>query len=179
VIQIEGLHKSYGAQSVFDGASLTLAKGERVGLVGRNGSGKSTLMRMIVGQEKQDSGNISMPSGYILGYLRQDLRFSCPTVLSEAMITLEANEDEVDESYRAKVVLSGLGFDPDDLQRNPRELSGGFQVRLNLARTLVSEPDLLLLDEPTNYLDIVSIRWLSGFLRNWRGELVIITHDVL
>ncbi len=177
MIQIEGLQKSYGTQSVFDGANLTLVKGERVGLVGRNGSGKSTLMRIIIGQEKQNSGNISMPTGYILGYLRQDIRFSCNTVLSEVMSTLKAHEDGVDESYRAKVVLSGLGFDSDDFKRSPRELSGGFQVRLNLAKTLVSEPDLLLLDEPTNYLDIVSIRWLSGFLRDWRGELVLITHD--
>jgi ATP-binding cassette subfamily F protein 3 len=177
MIQIEGLHKSYGEQSVFDGASLTLAKGEKVGLVGRNGSGKSTLMRIIVGQEKQDAGNVSMPSGYIMGYLRQDIRFSRPDVLGEAMSTLKAHEDGVAESYRAKVVLSGLGFDPDDLNRDPRELSGGFQVRLNLARTLVSEPDILLLDEPTNYLDIISIRWLTGFLRDWRKELVIITHD--
>ena len=71
----------------------------------------------------------------------------------------------------------GLGFSMEDFSRHPLDLSGGYQVRLNLAKLLVSEPNLLLLDEPTNYLDIVSIRWLTRFLKGWRGELILITHD--
>ncbi len=76
-----------------------------------------------------------------------------------------------------KSILLGLGFDEADFRKNPLELSSGYQIRLNLAKVLVSKPDLLLLDEPTNYLDIVSVRWLGRFLREWKGELILITHD--
>jgi ATP-binding cassette subfamily F protein 3 len=177
VIQIGNLNKSYGSQKVFDGVSLTLGRGERLGLVGRNGSGKSTLMRIIAGCEKPDEGNVGMPSGYSMGYVEQKIEFAAPTVLGEAMRALKRHEDGVDESYRAKAVLTGLGFTDEDFGKRPAAISAGFQVRLNLARSLVSEPGLLLLDEPTNYLDIVSIRWLVDFLRAWGGELMVITHD--
>ena len=76
-----------------------------------------------------------------------------------------------------KRILTGLGFSQDDMNRAPDEFSGGYQVRLNLAKILVSNPDMLLLDEPNNYLDIVAIRWLEDFLRSWRGEFILITHD--
>jgi ATP-binding cassette subfamily F protein 3 len=86
-------------------------------------------------------------------------------------------EDERDQTWRAEAILFGLGFHKDDMERAPELFSGGFQVRLNLAKVLVSEPDLLLLDEPTNYLDVVSIRWLERFLTQWKTELMLITHD--
>ncbi|MFP3999686.1 MAG: ABC-F family ATP-binding cassette domain-containing protein, partial [Desulfobacterales bacterium] len=81
------------------------------------------------------------------------------------------------QHWEAEKILAGLGFSPEDMQRAPSEFSGGYQVRLNLARVLVSRPDMLLLDEPTNYLDITSIRWIRRFLVNWPGELFVITHD--
>jgi len=177
VIQVSNLSKAYGTQVVFDDVGFTVNAGERIGLVGRNGSGKTTLLRMITGEAKPDAGAISIPNNYRVGYLSQHLQFKKNTVLKEACLGLPPVEDGRDESYKAEAVLMGLGFSIEDFSRQPLDLSGGFQVRLNLAKLLVSEPNLLLLDEPTNYLDIVSIRWLTRFLKEWKGELVLITHD--
>jgi ATP-binding cassette subfamily F protein 3 len=177
MIQIANLTKSYGKQLLFDGVGFTVNPRERVGLVGRNGHGKSTLFRMILGEEHYDSGTISVPSGYTIGHLEQHIHFTEETVLREACLALPPNEDHIDESYKAEAILHGLGFTNDDFERHPSSLSGGFQVRLNLAKVLASEPNLLLLDEPTNYLDIVSVRWLTQFLRAWPSEMIIITHD--
>ncbi len=177
MLQVTNIEKSYGKQVLFDGVGFTVNPRERVGLVGRNGHGKSTLFRMILGEEHQDSGTITMPSGYTVGHLSQHIHFTEDTVLKEACLALPKNEDHIDESYKAEAILHGLGFTNDDFDRPPSSLSGGYQVRLNLAKVLVSEPNLLLLDEPTNYLDIVSVRWLTQFLRAWRNEMIIITHD--
>ncbi|GBE37295.1 putative ABC transporter ATP-binding protein YheS [bacterium BMS3Bbin07] len=177
MIQVNSLDKSYGQQVVFDNVSFTINSGERVGFVGRNGHGKTTLFRMILGQEHPDSGTISIPAGYSIGHLSQHIRFEEDTVLKEACLSLPDQEDGIDETYKAETVLAGLGFPGDDLNLHPMDLSGGYQVRLNLAKVLVSDPNILLLDEPTNYLDIVSMRWLAQFLRGWQKELIIITHD--
>jgi ATP-binding cassette subfamily F protein 3 len=177
MIQVSNLDKSYGGQVLFDKVSFLINPGERLGLVGRNGHGKTTLFRLILGQEHQDSGVISIPAGYRIGHLSQHIRFSEDTVLKEACLSLPPREDHKDESYKAEAILMGLGFSTDDFSIDPLRLSGGFQVRLNLAKVLVSDPNLLLLDEPTNYLDIVSLRWLVQFLRSWKKELMIITHD--
>ena len=177
MLTVTDLSKSYGRQTLFEGASFQVAPGERVGVVGRNGTGKTTLFRVLLGEEAADSGTVVVPAGYRIGYLSQHLRFDHPSVLEEAASALVPREDGTDETYRAKAVLAGLGFSEDDFSRDPAVLSGGYQVRLNLARTLLSFPDLLLLDEPTNYLDVVSIRWLGRFLRGWRGALLLVTHD--
>jgi ATP-binding cassette subfamily F protein 3 len=177
VIQVSNLSKAYGTQVIFDNVGFTVNAGERIGLVGKNGHGKTTLLRMITGEAKPDAGVISIPNNYTVGYLSQYLQFSEDSVLKEGCLGLKPSDDGRDESYRAEVILMGLGFSVEDFPRHPLDLSGGYQVRLNLARLLVSEPDLLLLDEPTNYLDIVSIRWLAKFLKSWRGELILITHD--
>ncbi|NTU42254.1 MAG: ATP-binding cassette domain-containing protein [Nitrospirales bacterium] len=177
MIQINGLSKSYGQQPLFQDVTFTINPGERIGLVGRNGHGKTTLFRMILNQEHADEGTISIPRGYTIGHLSQHLRFTEPTLIGECILSLPVTEDGRDETYKAEKVLMGLGFSQEDFTRAPSELSGGFQIRLNLAKLLLSEPDLLLLDEPTNYLDITSTRWLGQFLRNWKGEMMIITHD--
>ena len=177
MIQVNNLDKYYGRQVIFEKAGFTLNPGERVGLVGRNGHGKTTLFKMILGEDRPDSGCISIPSGYKIGHLSQHISFTQNTVLKEACLSLPENEDGIDETYKAETILMGLGFALEDLTLNPLDLSGGYQVRLNLAKVLVSDPNLLLLDEPTNYLDIVSLRWLTKFLRSWRKELIIITHD--
>ncbi len=177
VIQVSNLTKAYGTQVLFEDVGFSVNAGERIGLVGRNGHGKTTLLRMITGEEKPDDGIIGIPNGYTVGYLSQHLAFSEDTVLGEACLGLRPSDDGADESYKAETILMGLGFSTDDFLRYPLDLSGGYQVRLNLAKLLVSQPNLLLLDEPTNYLDIVSIRWLMSFLKSWKEELILITHD--
>jgi len=177
MLNVGNLSKAYGRQLLFEDASFQVAPGERVGLVGRNGTGKTTLFRILLGEEEPDAGSVTVPAGYRIGHLAQQLVFRHGTVLEEAVSALPPREDGADETYRAKAVLTGLGFGEPEQSRRPDELSGGFQVRLNLARVLLSGANLLLLDEPTNYLDVVSIRWLGRFLRSWRGELLLVTHD--
>jgi len=177
MIRVTNLSKAYGAQVIFDEVSFTVGRGERVGLVGRNGHGKTTLFHMITGEELPDGGSIAAPDDYRIGYLSQHLRFSGESVLEEASLGLAQSEDGRDETYKVETVLSGLGFVEEDLARSPLSLSGGYQVRLNLAKLLVNRPNLLLLDEPTNYLDILAVRWLAQFLKGWKDELILITHD--
>lgn len=175
MLQIHELTKSYSAKVLFEDVTLQMGSGERLGLVGRNGHGKSTLFKLILNQEVADSGRISTPKNYQIGHLAQHLVFTKPTILEESALGLP--EDEKDSLYKVESILFGLGFTKADMDRAPSEFSGGYQIRLNLAKVLVSDPNLLLLDEPTNYLDIVSIRWLTQFLRQWKNELIIISHD--
>ncbi|MCX8160392.1 MAG: ATP-binding cassette domain-containing protein, partial [Candidatus Saccharicenans sp.] len=175
MIAVEDLSKSFASQVLFEKISFKINQGERVGLVGKNGHGKSTLFRIIAGLEEPDEGRVIVPKNYRIGYLEQEPDFRRPTVLEEAGSGLPACDS--DQLWRVEKVLAGLGFSAEDFQKSPRQLSGGFQVRLNLARLLLSDYDLLLLDEPNNYLDITSIRWLEKFLLSWRGELMFITHD--
>jgi ATP-binding cassette subfamily F protein 3 len=175
MINLINLSKYFGSRVLLDQVNLQLSPGERLGLVGRNGHGKSTLFKLILGEEVIDEGQISIPKNYHIGHLAQHLNFTQPTILKEACLGLDASEE--DQHYKAEAILFGLGFSKQDMLRAPSEFSGGFQIRLNLAKILVSQPNLLLLDEPTNYLDIVSIRWLISFLRKWKNELILITHD--
>jgi ATP-binding cassette, subfamily F, member 3 len=175
MISAENLSKSYAGQTLFDGVTFKINPRERVGLVGRNGHGKTTLFRMMVGDETPDEGQIVIPRNYRIGYVKQHLDFTEDTLLKEGMKGLPPHQKE--QHWKVEKVLAGLGFSQSDMERDPCEFSGGYQVRLNLAKVLVSEPDLLLLDEPTNYLDITSIRWIERFLVSWPGELVLITHD--
>ena len=175
MISVENLTKSYNGRILFDHVSFQLNQRERLGLVGRNGHGKTTLFRMLTGEVEPDSGSIVIPKNYRVAHVRQKLAFTRDTVLEEGMTDLP--EQEQGHYWKVEKILSGLGFSRGDMQRHPQEFSGGFQVRLNLAKVLVSEPDLLLLDEPTNYLDITSIRWIEKFLVNWPHELMLITHD--
>jgi len=175
VIKINQLSKSYFARELFADVSLQMNAGERLGLVGRNGHGKTTLFRLILGQEEPDSGEITIPRNYRIGHLEQHLHFIRPTILEEAALGLP--EEESHSIYKVEAILFGLGFSQVDLGKAPREFSGGFQIRINLAKLLLSEPNLLLLDEPTNYLDITSVRWVTRFLSNFKGELILISHD--
>ncbi|MCB0361017.1 MAG: ABC-F family ATP-binding cassette domain-containing protein, partial [Bdellovibrionales bacterium] len=160
MFQVTKLSKSYGKQVLFDDVTFTVGDGERVGLVGRNGHGKTTLFRILTGAEEVDSGEIHTPADYRIGYLSQHLSFSKQSALAEVASELPQQKDWI-ETHRAEAILSGLGFSEGQMHEDPKLLSGGFQVRLNLAKVIVSEPNLLLLDEPTNYLDIVSMRWLA------------------
>ncbi|MEY4701963.1 MAG: hypothetical protein RL326_2150, partial [Pseudomonadota bacterium] len=175
MLQVSNLEKHFGERVLFSKATLTVAPGERVALFGRNGSGKSTLLKIIAGEDTPDDGDVSTPRGYKIGYLKQHLSFSKSTVLEEVCSALPG--DPVAEQYKAEIVLEGLGFSEKELELSPTALSGGFQIRINLAKLIISEPNLLLLDEPTNYLDIVSLRWLESFLQTWPGEMIVISHD--
>ncbi len=174
MIQAKNLSKHFGGQELFDRVSFQLGNRERVGLVGRNGSGKSTLFKLILGELSADSGEISIPKGYRLGALEQHIHFTKKTVLEECIQVL--NPDDFLE-HEAEKILFGLGFSDEDMQKDPQSFSGGYQIRINLTKVLLQSPNLLLLDEPTNYLDIVSVRWLKSFLKNFPGEIMLITHD--
>ena len=175
MIKINQLSKSYFARELFADVSFQMNAGDRLGLVGRNGHGKSTLFKLILGEEEADSGEITIPRSYRIGHLEQHLRFTQPTILDEAALGLP--EEESHSIYKAEAILFGLGFSESDLGKAPAEFSGGFQIRINLAKLLISDPNLLLLDEPTNYLDITSVRWIARFLANFKGELILISHD--
>jgi ATP-binding cassette subfamily F protein 3 len=175
MIRVTNLDKSYGNQVLFKELSFTVAAHEKIGLVGRNGTGKTTLFQILRGSTDPDAGTVAIPTGYRIGHLEQHIHFSKDSVLEEACTSL--TQEEHDNTWKAEKMLFGLGFGPTDLQKHPSLLSGGYQIRLNLTKLLLSEPNLLLLDEPNNYLDIVAVRWLSGFLNKWKGELILITHD--
>ncbi len=175
MIQLNGVSKSFGPQVLFEDLTLAVGKGEKLGFVGRNGSGKSTLFKIILGEMTGDSGEILIPKGYKIGTIEQHLSFTKDNVLDECVQALSAEESY--DTYKAEKILFGLGFKGDDLKKNPKLFSGGYQIRINLAKLLLKNPDLLLLDEPSNYLDIVSLRWLKGFLKGFPGEFILITHD--
>ena len=175
MIKAINLEKSYGKQILFRDLSFNVNRGEKIGLVGRNGFGKTTLFQLILGRAEPDEGTVSIPRGYRIGCLEQHIKFSKETVLEEGCLGLHETEEHAE--WKVAKMLSGLGFSEEDMQQHPSTFSGGFQIRLNLAKVLVANPDLLLLDEPNNYLDIVAIRWLTNFLRSWKNELMLITHD--
>ncbi|SFV65085.1 COG0488: ATPase components of ABC transporters with duplicated ATPase domains [hydrothermal vent metagenome] len=175
MIQLTNLGKSFGGQSLFKDVNLKLASNQKIGFVGRNGSGKSTLFKIILGEEEYDSGEVSIPKNYMIGTLRQHLVFTEPTVREECALVLP--EDEQWNFYKIEKLLFGLGFSEADLDKDPMSFSGGYQIRINLVKLLATEPNMLLLDEPTNYLDILSLRWLKGFIREFDGEVILITHD--
>ncbi len=175
MIQLINISKNFGKQELFSNLSFKLNSGNKMGLVGRNGSGKSTLFKLILGEETPDVGEVVIPKGYKIGTLKQYLEFSESTLREEAALALE--EDMKYDVYRVEKILFGLGFTHEDLEKDPLSFSGGYQIRINLAKLLVTEPNLLLLDEPTNYLDILSLRWLKTFLKAFEGEVILITHD--
>ncbi len=175
MITVDNLFHSFGNQMLFDNIRFTVNRKEHIGMVGKNGSGKTTLLNILSGKIVPDRGSVSIPKHYAIGHVEQELRFTGRTVLEEGCRFLPgAHKDEI---WRVEKVLFGLGFTEKETDRDPHALSGGFQVRLNLAKVLVEEPDLMLLDEPTNYLDIVSIRWLERHLKRWQKEFILVTHD--
>lgn len=174
MIQVDNLGMEYDTP-LFTKACFSLQKGEKCGLVGRNGSGKSTLFRIMSKKETPYGGAISIQKNYKIGMLDQHIHFTKGSILEEAALGLPQGEEDC--LYKAETILFGLGFNEEDLDRPIDAFSGGYQLRLHLAKVLISEPDCLLLDEPTNYLDIVSIRWFTRFLQNWKGEFILISHD--
>jgi ATP-binding cassette subfamily F protein 3 len=175
MIRAKDLSISFSGREVFSEGNFIINPREKVGLIGRNGSGKSTFLKLILKKLEPDSGAVEIPRGYRIGHLEQHIHFTHNTVLEEICSVLP--EEREHEGWKGENILYGLGFTESDLQKDPKNFSGGYQVKLNLAKLLLIEPQMLLLDEPTNYLDIHSIRWLKEFLREWEGELILITHD--
>ena len=175
MIKTQGLEISFTGQHIFKNVDVVINKKEKVGFIGRNGSGKSTFLKLILGQLEQDSGEIIIPKGYKIGHLEQHIKFTHDTVLDEVTSILSGDREY--EGWKGESILTGLGFTYDEMMKDPKDFSGGYQVKINLAKLLLDEPNMLLLDEPTNYLDIHSIRWLKKFLNDWRQELILITHD--
>ncbi|XP_038215567.1 ATP-binding cassette sub-family F member 3 [Zerene cesonia] len=206
-IRIENFDIAYGDRVLLQGADLVLAFGRRYGLVGRNGLGKTTLLRMISAKQLKIPSHISVlhVEQEVVGDDTIALQsvLECDTVREnllrrEKEITTAINNGATDPSLsaeltevyaqlenieadkapaRASIILSGLGFTPDMQARATRTFSGGWRMRLALARALFSKPDLLLLDEPTNMLDIKAIIWLENYLQNWPTTLLVVSHD--
>ncbi len=175
MIRISGLKKNFGQQTIFTDVNLTIGDNEKIGLIGRNGSGKSTFIKMLTEPADSMDGTIELSRGMRIKALEQDLNFSENTILKQVCTSLP--QGAFGDEWKAKSILMGLGFTADDFERPADEFSSGFQIRIRLAEALVSESDLLLLDEPTNYLDILSLRWLSRFLKSWKSAFILITHD--
>ncbi len=175
MINVSDLSISFAGHQIFEDVNVSINEREKVGLIGRNGSGKSTLLKLILHKLEPDSGTVKIPNGYMIGHLEQHIAFSKNTVMDEVCSILP--EEREYEQWKGEEILMGLGFTLEQMEKNPNEFSGGNQVKINLAKLLLGEPNMLLLDEPTNYLDIHSIRWLRKFLKSWQGEVVLITHD--
>jgi ATP-binding cassette subfamily F protein uup len=165
LIDAQGLKASRPNRPLFDNISLTLSDGDRIGVVGLNGCGKSTLLRILSGDYSPDSGVVRYGRGARIGMLAQQ------PVLPKGSV-----RDAVGEDWRGEAMLDRLGMSGlIDAQTN--ELSGGQQKRVALAKLLVSEWDALILDEPTNHLDLDAIAYLEEWLANFRGGLILVTHD--
>ena len=175
MIKVENLAISFNGREVFDNVNFILNDTDKIGLIGRNGCGKSTLMKILAGELTQDSGSIQKSKNLTIGYLRQYLTFEGANLVDEVCLSFPEHKREY--FWEAEQILLKLGFSMEDLEKNPKNFSGGYQIRLNLAKLLAEDPDILMLDEPTNYLDIYSIRWLKGFLQSWEKGFILITHD--
>ena len=217
MIRLDNISKQNGHQILFIEASVTLQKGEKIGLVGPNGSGKTTLFRMITGQEQPDEGQVAVDRGVSIGYFSQDVgemagRSAVAEVIDGAgpvsAVSAELKElesamgdperaddmESIIERYGevqgrfeelggyaldslAREVLAGLSFSQEMMDGDVGALSGGWKMRVALARILIMRPDVMLLDEPSNHLDLESLIWLEQFLKGYEGALIMTSHD--
>lgn len=177
VINIENLCKSYTAErTLFRQASFYLEEGEKVGVIGINGTGKSTLLKIIAGLEEPDEGTVTRANHLVIHYLPQNPVFDRGISVLEAVLKgNQTPENQWSIESEAKAILNELGL--SDFQASVEVLSGGQRKRLALASAILTPADLLILDEPTNHLDNAMSEWLEGFLKKWKGALVMVTHD--
>ena len=219
ILLVDKIEKSFGARVLFSGASFQINPGERFALVGPNGAGKTTMLKIIMGIDSPDAGQVQYAKDCQVGYLEQEtnLEHKDTTILAEVMAAakeirrmgeraneLQAQITELSEQGKdvdallneygqvqdrfehlggyelesnARKILSGLGFKVTDFEHPCSEFSGGWQMRIALAKLFLRHPDLLLLDEPTNHLDLESVQWLRGFIANYDGAVLIVSHD--
>lgn len=168
ILNIEHISKIFGEKVVFDDASFGIGEGEKIGIVGINGTGKTSLLKMIVGEEEPDEGQITKQNGLKIAYLSQNPIFPEKKTVLEYMV-------EHGEESEAKKLLNKLGI--TDHYEMMDVLSGGQKKRVALARMLMGSFDLLMLDEPTNHLDDRMISWLEDYLRSYKGAVLLVTHD--
>jgi len=184
MITITGFNHSFKGKKIFDGLDWSIKKNKKYGLVGQNGTGKTTLLEAISGSLETESGSVSIPKKIVIGYLSQDLKFDQTKrkIVEEALSALLGSsgidEYELDRvKFQAEKILMGLGFEKKQLEEKTSTLSGGWKMRIELAKLLLKGPNVLLLDEPTNHLDIQSIGWIENYLNNFNGTVVMVSHD--
>lgn len=201
MLQFENLSIRRGENLLFDNASFQIHPGEKVGLTGANGCGKSSLFAMLRNELVIDKGDVKVPRDWVIAHVAQeapaseqaaieyvldgdaewrDLDTKLQTPEHPRFLKFQSRYEEIDgysTRSRAAQLLNGLGFKADDIERPTKEFSGGWRVRLNVAKALMCRSDLLLLDEPTNHLDLDAVLWLERWLKNYQGTLILIAHD--
>ena len=183
MVSIEHLSIEYSSRPILDDITFLINQRERIALVGKNGAGKTTLLRMLAGVETPTSGRISKMGDITIGYLPQVMMHIDGKTLREDVMGVMRQEGEEAKGELARFIaemdrtIIGLGFERKDFDRPCSEFSGGWRMRIELAKILLQHPDLLLLDEPTNHLDIESIQWLEDFLKTNGSALVLVSHD--
>ena len=171
ILNAEKISKTYGEKVLFDKVVLGVNKGDKIGVIGVNGTGKSTFLKIIAGIEEPDAGEIVSGRGVTVSYLAQAPQFNPGDTIVGYVIKDKNNASEAE----AKTILTKLGITDFDAAINT--LSGGQRKRIALARTLVSPAEVLILDEPTNHLDSDMVIWLEEYIKKFRGELIMVTHD--
>ena len=172
LVTITGLSKAYGNQVLFERAKLTISENQKIAIIGRNGAGKSTLIRILTGEEEADSGSILIHPGVTIGYLRQQDIFLENELVLDYLVRISEKEE-----WQCGKAAYQFGLTTDYLYMPIDTLSGGYQMRVKLAAMIAKEPNLILLDEPTNYLDLATIILLENFIKEYRGSVVLISHD--
>lgn len=171
ILNAEKISKTYGEKVLFDKVVLGVNKGDKIGVIGVNGTGKSTFLKIIAGIEEPDAGEIVSGRGVTVSYLAQAPQFNPSDTIVGYVIKDKNNASEAE----AKTILTKLGITDFDAAINT--LSGGQRKRIALARTLVSPAEVLILDEPTNHLDSDMVIWLEEYIKKFKGELIMVTHD--
>lgn len=180
MLTIDHICIEFSSKPVLDDITFLINRKERIALVGKNGAGKSTLLRLIAGEYEPTSGRISKESNMTIGYLPQVMLHVDGKTLREEVLSIYAGSDESEQArFVAEMdrTIIGLGFERKDFDRPCSEFSGGWRMRIELAKILLQHPDLLLLDEPTNHLDIESIQWLEEFLKSSPSAVLLVSHD--
>jgi ATP-binding cassette subfamily F protein 3 len=202
MLQITGITYRIAGKLLLENASVTVPAGHKVGIIGRNGAGKTTLYKLILGELESDDGQIRVRKSAKVGQVAQEAPGGPETLLETVLASHQelvalnieaetcADPDRIaaiherlsdigayEAEARAASILSGLGFNDAEQNRACSEFSGGWRMRVALACTLFTQPDLLLLDEPTNYLDLEGVLWLENFIRNYPYTILIISHD--